>query len=83
MTTSGIPCQLHFQFLNNSSGICYVKLIHLKERRIIMNSNKVGSGVGQTRTDLCQPFAKALMGFHGALAVLEAVLACTNYRYHT
>ena len=38
---NSMPAKLHIQFLNNSSGICHVKLIHLEERRIIINSNQV------------------------------------------
>ena len=84
MITSGIPCRLN--------GIFNFSVTVLESVRSSLSTSKKEeeeltvirySGADQTRTDLHQPFAKALMGFHGALAVLEAVLACTNYRYHT
>ena len=37
---NSMPAKLHFQLLNNNSGICHVKLIHLEGGRIIINSNQ-------------------------------------------
>ena len=33
--------KLHFQLLNNSSGICRIELTHLKERRVVLHSDQV------------------------------------------
>ena len=76
-----MAAKLHLQLLNYSSGMCRVELIRLKVRSVVIHSNQVRALIKQEKicTDL---FAKALMGFHGALAVLEAVLVCTSCRYH-
>ena len=65
--------KMHFQVRNNCPGVCYVKLVNLEERGVIINCNQVLTPVKEEH--LCQLFAKALMEFHGALVVLEAALA--------